>query len=101
MNENEIPIDMGIKQHSFKSKHTCPRTINAKEHMNVLKIARDPVQDSRLLLETNGHWHILQIHILEMLHEFRPVICPLMECVMHMDKAGFLWQCGGCMKSGN
>ena len=24
-----------------------------------------------------------------------------MECVMHMDKAGFLWPCGGCTKSGN
>jgi len=42
--------------------------------------------------------HILQIDLLEMLHEFRPVICPLMECVMHMDKAGFLWLCGGCTK---
>jgi len=35
---------MGIKQQSFKSKYTCPRAINAKEHVKALKIARQPVQ---------------------------------------------------------
>jgi len=92
---------MGIKKQLFKSKYTCPRAINAEAHMKLLNIARQPVDDSKLLLETNVHHHILQIDLSEMLHEFRPVICPLTECVMHMDKAGFLWSCGGCTKSGN
>jgi len=82
----------------FKSKYTCHRTISAEEHMILLKIARQPVQDIKLILEMNACWHILQIDILEMLHEFRPVICPLTECVMHMDKA---WPCSGCTKSRN
>jgi len=90
-NKKENPTDMGIKD----------RAINAKKHMKVLNIARQPVDNSKLLLEKNVHWHILQIDLLEMLYEFRPVICPLTEYVMHMDKAGFLWPCGGCTKSGN
>jgi len=36
-----------------------------------------------------------------MLCEFRPVIYPMAECVMHMDKAGYLWPCSGCTKPRN
>jgi len=39
----------------FKSKYTSPRVINAEEHMKVLNIARQPVDDTKLLLETNVH----------------------------------------------
>jgi len=46
---------MGIKEPLFKSKYTCPRAINAEEHMNLLKKTREPVKDGKLLLEMNGH----------------------------------------------
>jgi len=42
-NEKEMAIDMGIKEQSFKSKYASPRAINAEEHMNLLNIARQPV----------------------------------------------------------
>ena len=58
-NEKEIPFDMGIKEQLFKSKYACPRTINAEEHMKLLNIARQPVDDSKLLLEMKVHCHIL------------------------------------------
>jgi len=74
MNEKEIPIDMGIKEQLLKLKYTSPGAINAEEHMKLLNIARQPVDDSKLLLEMNVHWHILQIDLLDMLHEFRPVL---------------------------
>ena len=44
--------------------------INAKEHMKLVHIARQPVNESKLLLETNVHHHILQIDLLEMLYDF-------------------------------
>jgi len=69
--------------------------------MKLLEIARQPVDDSKLLLDVNVHWPILHIDLSEVIHEFQPVICPLTEHVMHMDKAGFLWPCGGCTNSGN
>jgi len=100
-NEKEMAVDMGIKEQLFKSKFTSPRAINTEEHMKVLHIARQPVDESKLILETNICHHILQIDLSEMLHFFWPVICPLTEHVMHMDKAGFLWPCGGCTNSGN
>jgi len=69
--------------------------------MKLLGIARQPIDDSRLLQDVNVCRPILHIDLLEMIHEFQPVICPLMEHVMHMDKAGFLWPCVGCTNSGN
>jgi len=69
--------------------------------MNLLNIARQLFDESKLSMETNVCHHILQIDISEMQYEFWPVICLLTEHVMHMDKAGFLWPCGGCTKSGN
>jgi len=68
-NEKEMAVDMGIKEQLFKSKYTSPRAINAEEHMNLLNTARQPVNESKLLLET-VHCHILQIDISEMLYEF-------------------------------
>jgi len=68
-NEKEMAIDMGIKEQLFKSKYTSPRAINAEEHMKLVHIARQPVNESKLLLETNHH-HILQIDLLEMLYDF-------------------------------
>jgi len=31
---------------------------------------------------------------------FRPVLCPLTNHIMHMDKTGYLWPCNGCTHSG-
>jgi len=73
---------MGIKEQSFKSKHMCPRATNTKEHMKLLEIDRQPVNDSKLLLDMIVHWPILHIDVSEIIHEFWLVSCPLMECVM-------------------
>jgi len=78
-NEKQIPIDMGIEEQLFKSKYTGPRAINTEEYMNLLEKAREPVEDSRLLLKTIGHQHVIKIDILGRLYEFRPVVCPLTE----------------------
>ena len=68
-NGKEMTVDMGIKEQSFKSKYTSPRAINAEEHMKLVHIARQPVNESKLLLETN-RCHILQIDLLGMLYDF-------------------------------
>jgi len=68
-NGKEMTVDMGIKEQSFKSKYTSPRAINAEEHMKLVHIARQPIDESNLLLETTRR-HILQIDLHEMLHFF-------------------------------
>ncbi len=68
-NGKEMTVDMAIKEHSFKSKYTSPRAINAEEHMKLVHITKQPVDESNLFLETT-HCHILQIDLSEMLHDF-------------------------------
>jgi len=93
-------IDMSLKEQSFKSMYQTPRERNAEEHKKLIKMANKPVDQNYLSYDCKVCQNVCNIDILEMVHLFRPVICPLTNQVMHMDKTGYLWPCSRCMHSG-
>jgi len=93
-------IDMSLKEQSFKSTYQTPRERNAEEHKRLIDMANKPVDQNYLLYNCKVCCNIHNIDILEMVHMFRPVICPLTNWVMHMDKTGYLWPCSRCTHSG-
>ena len=96
----DCSIDMSLKEQSFQSTYQTARERNAEEHKKLLAIANKPVDQKYLSYDCKVHHDISDIDILEMVHLFRPVICPLTNWVMHVDQTGYLWPCSGCTCSG-
>ena len=97
---NYSSIDMSFKEQSFQSMYWTVRERNAEEHKKLLAMANKPVDQNYLSYDCKVCHNISNIDILEMVHLFRPVICPLTNWVMHMDQTGYLWPCSGCTHSG-
>jgi len=52
-----------------------------------------PVEDKYFRYPIQFCWYIMDITLSKILTWFHPVICPLSNKIMHMDKTGFLWSC--------
>ena len=62
------------------------------------KLANLPVEDKYFRYPLQFCWPIMDITLSEILTWFHPVICPLTNRIMHMDKTGILWPCIGCTR---
>jgi len=71
--------------------------ITVHKHSDMVVIANTPVDKNIYqAISTDFRHHISEIEDTEIRNFFQPVICPLMDCVMHLDKSGFVWPCQGC-----
>jgi len=57
-----------------------------------------PVEDKYFRYPLQFCQPIMDITLSKILTWFHPVICPLTNRIMHMDKTGFLWPCIGCTR---
>jgi len=62
------------------------------------KLANLPVEDKYFRYPLQFRQPIMDITLSKILTWFHPVICPLTNRIMHMDKTGFLWPCIGCTR---
>jgi len=97
---NNVTVDMDVQMQSMTCTSVSPRDKNASEHKTLIEVAKRPVDKHYLSFQVSRCRYISEIEIQEMVMMFRPVLCPLTNHVMHMDKTGYLWPCNGCTRSG-
>jgi len=71
--------------------------ITVHKHSDMVIIANIPV-DKTIYQDTPSdlRHHISEIDDTKICNFFRPIVCPLTDHVMHLDKSGFVWPCQGC-----
>ncbi len=98
--EHNVGVDMDVQKQSLTCTSVSLREKNAAEHKTLIEVAKPPVNKHYLSFQVSHCHHISEIELQEMVLMFRPVLCPLTNHVMHMDKMGYLWPCNGCTQSG-
>jgi len=73
--------------------------IIVRKHSDMVVIANIPVDETIYQdITIDFRHHISEIEDTKIRNFFQPVVCPLTDRVMHLDKSGFLWPCQGCTR---